>query len=219
MESFRTLASFSANFPANTFTLGALSASTQINFDLNWTLPLSNPPLTVSLTKVGNGTSCNSNSLSSSPANFSFAVTESGNYSIQVTTGEYKPIPYTLVATIGATTMTFTDVGTSYHFGKGIYLINIPSTCANAKIESSEASNYDGYFNFFYPSDIPGVINVDAGCWSQPSSSAISTTFNETGVYYMIPGSSITGLWVTATSTIHFRCYDTVCGDGIREGS
>ena len=171
VESYRTLASFSPNFPANTFTLGALSASTHISFHLNWTLPLSNP-LTVSLTKVGNGTSCNSNSLASSPANFNFVATEGGNYSIQVTTGESKPIPYTLVATIGAKTMTFTGVGTSYNFGKGIYLINIPSTCANAKIESSEASNYD-YFNIFYPSDIPAVSNVDYGCFSQPSSNAM----------------------------------------------
>ena len=35
----------------------------------------------------------------------------------------------------------------------------------------------------------------------------------------MIPHSFTTGLWVTSSATVYFRCYDHVCGDGIREGS
>ena len=85
-------------------------------------------------------------------------------------------------------------------------------------IESAEWARYD-YFNFFYPSDIPAVTNIDYGCFSQPSASSIAAPFTEAGVYYMIPHSFTTGLWVTSSATVYFRCYDHVCGDGIREGS
>lgn len=51
---YTTLATLSAKFPANTFTLGILPASTTIALDLTWTLALTaGNSMTVSLTKVG----------------------------------------------------------------------------------------------------------------------------------------------------------------------
>ena len=146
-------------------------------------------------------------------------VPEAGTYSLQVTTAESRVMPYTIVATAAGATHTFDNVGTSYNFGKGIYLVNIGNTCADLRIESNNPGNYD-YFNYFKPSDTTGISNVDIGCFSQPSAASISTAFTETGVYYMIPHSmGVSGLWTTSTVTINFNCYDAVCGNGIKEGS
>lgn len=90
--------------------------------------------MTVSLTKVGNASRCNFNSATVSPASFSFVVPETGTYSLQVTTAQSKIVPYTLVATAAGTTHTFDNVGASYHFGKGTYLVNIGSTCTDLRI-------------------------------------------------------------------------------------
>jgi hypothetical protein len=217
---YTTLATLSAKFPANTFTLGILPASTTIALDLTWTLALTaGNSMTVSLTKVGNASYCNYYSATVSPASFSFVVPEAGTYSLQVTTAESRVMPYTIVATAAGATHTFDNVGTSYNFGKGIYLVNIGNTCADLRIESNNPGNYD-YFNYFKPSDTTGISNVDIGCFSQPSAASISTAFTETGVYYMIPHSmGVSGLWTTSTVTINFNCYDAVCGNGIKEGS
>lgn len=213
----KTLGRFTSNFPANTYSVRGLRASNRIDFRLNWSLPLTNS-LTIGLTKVGDGTMCNSTTVSISPAIFDFTVAENGDYSVQITSSEQIPIPYTLAVTAKGTTTTYTDVGVSYNFGKGVYLINIPTACTYGAIESPDWARYD-YFNFFRPSQIPTITSIDIGAFSQPSANIISAPFSEAGIYYMIPDSSTGGLWVTSRATIDFRCYDPVCGDGIREGS
>ena len=69
---------------------------------------------------------CNSTIPQATPAIFDFTVAEDGDYSVQVTSAEHAPVPYTLAVTAKGQTTTYTDVGASSSSGKGTYLVNIP---------------------------------------------------------------------------------------------